>query len=201
MTCTELRIPQAVWNAVLDSFAQSKPGLERVAYLDGFLVDEDGYQRTSTDSEIHVATTVVVPDADLQPRNYTVSAEAVSVAGRHLRTQRMTRVAQVHSHGHDWVEHSLTDDDCAYSQQPGAISIVVPFHGMTRPDPAACGVHLRTDTGWQRVQADSIVKVIPTVIDHRSSRWTPNLTDPSGGIYYRFLTWAKNVVRRLGPFK
>jgi hypothetical protein len=52
------------------------------------------------------AVTVTVPDAVLRPRNYIVPAEAISEAGRHLRTERMTRVAQVHTHGNDWVEHS-----------------------------------------------------------------------------------------------
>ena len=118
----EIRIPEAVWQAVLDLFQRHEPSVERVAYLDGFRIDEAGYPDSAPGEQIFVATTVVVPDAVLSPRNYSVSARAISDAGVHLRTGRMTRVAQVHSHGNDWVEHSRTDDECAYSQRPGAIS-------------------------------------------------------------------------------
>jgi hypothetical protein len=196
----EIRIPEAVWTALLDAFAKNEPGVERVCYLDGLRVDETGYPGAAPEAEVRVATTVVVPDAILRPRNYLVPADAVSAAGRHLRTERMIRVAQVHSHGNDWVEHSQTDDDRAYSQRPGAVSIVVPFHSATRPDPAACGVHVRTATGWQRVRPELVIKLIPSVIDHRSARWeaTPKPT-PSGDIFSRFLTWLKANTRRRDP--
>ena len=199
MISTEVRVPEAVWNTVLDLFAENEPGLERVAYLDGFRIDEAGYPGTSPAVEVRLAVTVVIPDAALRPRNYVVSADAVSVAGRHLRAQRMIRVAQVHSHGNDWVEHSVTDDDRAYSQRPGAVSVVVPFHGTTRPDLIACGVHLRTETGWRRVQPETVIKIVPSVIDHRSSKWEPAPNPAqSGGIFSQFLAWAKTVLRRPG---
>jgi hypothetical protein len=194
----EIRIPDAVWQSVLDLFAQHKPEVERVAYVDGFPIDERGYPDVSGDDQVYVAATVVVPDALLRPQNYVVPAEAVSQAGRHLRTERMTRVAQIHSHGDDWVEHSHTDDDRAYSQRPGALSIVVPFHGKSRPDINECGVHLRTETGWERVPPESVVKIIPSVLDHRSARWAPTPEPtPSGGIFFRFRDWTRSVPTRL----
>jgi hypothetical protein len=197
MTKTEVRVPEAVWKTVLDLFAENAPGVERVAYLDGFRIDETGYPGVSPDAEVCVAVTVVVPDAVLRTRNYVVSADAVSVAGRHLRAERMIRVAQVHSHGTDWVDHSVTDDDRAYSQRPGAVSVVVPFHGTTRPDLIACGVHLRTESGWRRVLPESVIKIVPSVIDHRSSKWEP-APNPAqiGGTFSRFLAWVKTVSRR-----
>lgn len=190
----EIRIPEAVWKTVLDLFQRHKPGVERVAYLDGFRVDETGYPDSSLRDQIYVATTVVVPDAVLSPRNYSVPAQAISDAGRHLRTGRMTRVAQVHSHGNDWVEHSGTDDEHAYSQRAGAISVVVPFHGTGLPALAQCGVHLRTEAGWQRVRPDAVIKIIPSVLDHRSTPWTPT-PDPArtGGIFSRFLAWVRSL--------
>ncbi len=190
----EVRIPEAVWQTVLDVFQRHEPGVERIAYLDGFRVDETGYPDSSAYGQIFVATTVVVPDAVLSPRNYSVPAHAISDAGRHLRTDRMTRVAQVHSHGNDWVEHSRTDDEHAYSQRAGAISVVVPFHGARRPAVASCGVHLRTEAGWQRVPPDAVVKIIPSVLDHRSTPWT-STQDPArtGGIFSRFLAWVMSV--------
>lgn len=193
---TEIRIPEALWQTVLDLFAQHEPGVERVAYLDGFRIDETGYPGVSPDDQVYVAVTVVLPDAVLRPRKYTVPADAVSAAGRHLRTERMIRVAQVHSHGNDWVEHSCTDDDRAYSQRPRAVSVVVPFHGTTRPEVTECGVHIRTETGWRRVRPESVIKIIPSVLDHRSIKWPlkPAPT-PSGGIFCRFLAWIRTALR------
>ncbi len=63
----EVRIPEAVWQAVLDLFQQHEPGVERIAYLDGFRVDESGYPDSSADDQVYVAATVVVPDAVLSP--------------------------------------------------------------------------------------------------------------------------------------
>jgi hypothetical protein len=188
----EIRIPEALWQSVLDLFAQHDPGVERVAYLDGFRVEETGYPGVSLEDQVYVAVTVVVPDAVLRPQNYFVPTDAVSAAGRHLRAERMTRVAQVHSHGDDWVEHSPTDDDRAYSQRPGAVSIVVPFHGTTRPGVAACGVHLRTGVGWRRIRPESVIKIIPSVVDHRSKKCvtTPDPA-PNGGIFSRFRAWIR----------
>lgn len=195
---TEVRIPGALWHTVLDLFANHPPGVERVAYLDGFRVDEAGYPGIDPDVQVFIATAVVVPDAILSPRNYLVRADAVSQAGRHLRVDRMTRVAQVHSHGSDWVGHSPTDDDRAYSQRAGAVSIVVPFHGTTRPDVVDCGVHVRTDAGWQLVTPGSVIKVIPSVLDHRSTKWaSPRNSATSGGIFFRFRAWAKSSWKRL----
>lgn len=188
----QVRIPEALWQSVLDLFAEHESGVERVVYLDGFLLDETGYPGVSPDDQVHVAVTVVVPDAVLRPGNYVVSAEAVSVAGRHLLTGRMIRLAQVHSHGDDWVEHSAVDDDRAYSQRPGAISIVVPFHGTTRPPVTECGVHLRTETRWRRVDPASVITIIPSVLDHRSTLWAPTAAPaPSGGIFSRFRAWTR----------
>ncbi|MFC3689186.1 hypothetical protein [Aquipuribacter hungaricus] len=197
---TTVRVPDAVWQDLLGLFEQHQPGVERIAYLDGFRVDENGYPGSAGDAEVYIATTVVVPDALLRRGNYVVPAEAISRAGQHLRTRRMTRVAQVHSHGDDWVEHSGTDDERAYSQRPGSLSIVVPFHGTERPDISDCGVHLRTTSGWQRVPAESVITTIPSALDHRSTTWTPRPNPtPSGGTSSPFRAWTRSVLRRLGP--
>ena len=52
---TEVRVPEALWQAVLDLFAQHEPGLEHVAYLDGFRIDETGYPGASPDDQVFVA--------------------------------------------------------------------------------------------------------------------------------------------------
>lgn len=198
----EVRIPEAVWQTVLDLFAQHDPGVERVAYLDGFRIDEVGYPGVEPAGRVYVAITVVIPEAVLRPGNYFVPAEAVSAASGYLRTGRMTRVAQVHSHGNDWVDHSPTDDDCAYSQRPGAVSVVVPFHGAMRSDVTECGVHIRTESGWRRVHPESVLKVIPSVFDHRSAKCAP-MPDPtpSGGIFSRFRAWTRKTLMRRADFE
>ncbi|GEM_PF-1755714 len=193
---TEVRIPEALWEQVLDLFAAHEPGVERVAYLDGYRLDEAGYPGVTPDDQVFVAVAVVVPDAILRPRNYVVPVEAVSQAGQHLRKLRMTRVAQVHSHGNDWVEHSPTDDDRAYSQRPGALSIVVPYHGKNRPVVAECGVHLCTEDGWRRVPPNTVITIVPSVLDHRSSPWTSQMP-PTGGTFSRFLAWLGTAWSRL----
>lgn len=193
----EIRVPDALWQSVLDLFAQHDPSVERVAYLDGFRVDETGYPDTSPDDRVYVAVTVVVPDAILRPWNYAVPANAVSAAGHHLRTGRMTRVAQVHSHGDDFVDHSPTDDERAYSQRTGAVSVVVPFHGRTRSSLAECGVHVRAESGWRRVRPESVIRIIPSVLDLRSTKWVPKPeAAPSGGIFSRFRAWTKTAWTR-----
>ena len=63
----EVRIPEAVWTAVLDAFAANEPGVESVCYLDGLVVDDSGYPGSGFDTvETRVAVTVVVPDAILR---------------------------------------------------------------------------------------------------------------------------------------
>lgn len=191
----EIRVPETVWQTVLDLFERHEPGVERVAYLDGFRIDEAGYPDSSPEDHVFVASTVVVPDAVLRPRNYSVPARAISDAGVHLRTGHMTRVAQVHSHGNDWVEHSRTDDERAYSLRSGAISIVVPFHGTGRPPLASCGVHLHTGTAWQRVRPDSVLTIIPSVLDHRSNPWTPTPdSSRTTGIFSQFRAWIRRLI-------
>lgn len=193
----QIRIPEGVWNTMLALFARHDPGVERVAYLDGFRVDEAGYPGVLAGDEVFVATTVVVPEAVLRTGNYAVPADAMRAAGQHLRTEKMRRLAQVHSHGNDWVEHSHHDDGHAYSQRPGAISIVVPFHGTTWPDATQCGVHIRTTDGWERVVPASVIKIIPSILDHRSTKWAPTPNPaPTGGTFSRFLAWTKTVLIR-----
>ena len=54
----EVRIPEALWHDTLEVFAAHPPGVERVAYLDGFRIDEAGYPDTPADADAFVAATV-----------------------------------------------------------------------------------------------------------------------------------------------
>ncbi|MGW1271849.1 hypothetical protein [Streptomyces sp. NPDC002491] len=168
-----LSIPEGVWGELLDAFALAPSGHERVAYLDGLRFHDAG-------GEPHgVATTVTMPDATTSAGRYTVTAAAMDRAGAHFQRLGMVRLAQVHTHGNHQVGHSLTDDQRAYSQMDGALSLVLPHHAAGRPSPLHVGVHLRGPEGWVRVHGDDIhrvLRLVPSLIDHRSLSWTPSPT-------------------------
>jgi hypothetical protein len=168
-----LTIPDPVWRALLDVFATSLPGHERVAYLDGVRYRD----RTSTVQGI--ATTVTVPNAVTSPGNFTVSAAAMEQAGDHFDVLGLVRLAQVHTHGNDWVNHSWVDDQRAYSQRDGALSLVLPYHAAGRPTLWQAGVHVREPAGWRRVtgkEINTLIRLLPGLIDHRSTPWSASPT-------------------------
>lgn len=157
-----LVISDALWGAMLDSLEQHPPDVERVAFLDGFIVGDAA-----------VVTTVTLPDAECYPTHYTVPASAMSQAGAHLRQFGMQRLAQVHTHGNEWVHHSSRDDEMAYSQMPGAVSIVLPYHAHLRPTPFQGLIHLRTPGGWRTLnpaEAQTTIKMVPSSLDFRRFR-------------------------------
>lgn len=168
-----LSVPEAIWGELLDAFALAPPGHERVAYLDGIRFRDD-------DDVLHgLATTVTVPDAATSPGRYKVTAAAMDQAGAHFERFCLVRLAQVHTHGNYHVGHSWLDDQQAYSQMDGALSLVLPHHATGRPTPLAAGVHLRGPEGWRRVHGDEIhqvLRLVPSLIDHRSTRWTESPT-------------------------
>lgn len=171
-----ISIPEAVWDLMLDRFADERRGVERVAYLDGVRwVDRGGVTRG-------VVTTVVLPDATLTPGYYRVSAEANAEAGLHTIDVGLVRLAQVHTHGNDWTSHSDVDDRMAYTRREGGLSIVLPRHASRRPRPEEGGVHLRRGAEWQRIAAPQIadvVRILPSELDLRRRlptkgwRWLP----------------------------
>jgi hypothetical protein len=173
-------IPENAWEAMLDGFAETIANVERIAFLDGI--------RTAGQA---VVTTVVFPDAVLMPGTYDVSAEAMSAAGHHMRQHQLARLAQVHTHGGPGCGHSGRDDDMAYTQREGAISIVLPDHAIARPRPLDGTVHLRTAAGWTPLdasEAEQAVGLVPSVIDQRSHEWivSPIVTStPSMGGWRR----------------
>lgn len=177
-----ITIPDVLWDEMLDRFAEHPAGLERVAYL-------DGVRYTSTDGAEHgVATTLVIPRATLRPRNYEISADAMAEAGKHLHPNGLKRLLQVHTHGNDWIDHSDTDDDLAFTRREGAISIVLPFHARRRPTPLDGGVHRRGTDGWTRMHgadATGLVRLVGSVRDLRPQ------VQPSRRSVWRFWPWNR----------
>jgi hypothetical protein len=154
-----LLIPELIWSNLLQEFRNLRRSVEQVAYLDGV---DDGATR--------IVTTVAFPNANLEPRSYRVSPEAMSEAGKHLRRLNLVRLAQVHTHPGEDVEHSPDDDRRAYSQEQGAISIVVPHYGRGTPKLDTCGFHVRGAAGWKLIPDDqlgTIVTFMPSVLDFR----------------------------------
>lgn len=159
-----LSIPRHIWDEMLEAFASTPQGLERVAYIDGYRFrDEKGVTRS-------IATTLTIPDAELRPYNYNVRSEAMSQAGAHLFAYEMVRLAQIHTHGNENTNHSPTDDARAYSQLDGAFSFVLPHHATYRPDLSEAAVHIRQPEGWVRLSsqlAAQLVRIVPSRLDHR----------------------------------
>lgn len=160
-----LSIPEPVWSLLLDAFASAPAGHERVAYLDGVRFRSDNGDLRA------VATTVTVPDAVTSPGNYRVTAAAMERAGAHFDSLSLVRLAQVHTHGNRNVTHSWVDDQHAYSQMDGALSLVLPRHAAHRPSPRDAGVHVREAAGWRRVsqpEISQVLRLVPSLIDLRS---------------------------------
>lgn len=154
-----ISVPEACWELVLDAFRQPWRRLERVAFLDGL------------SGGVHAAvTTVTIPNAQLAARYYDVPAEAMTEAAVHLRGHGLVRLAQVHTHGGVWLDHSSRDDAMAYSQKLGAISIVLPDHARGRPRLDQGAIHVRERTGWRRLEpaeARTRIRVVPSLVDLR----------------------------------
>ena len=155
-------LPDAIWNRLLDEFRWPRKRMERVAYFDGVF--------TAADS---VVTTLACPNARLEKTHFTVSSEAMSECGTHFRKFGLARIAQVHTHPGTWVGHSPYDDQMAYSQRTGAVSIVLPEHARKRPRLQNCGVHVRTETGWVQIptdEVDALIRQVPGFLDFRRKR-------------------------------
>lgn len=154
-----ITIPEYLWSRMLAEFARELRTVEQVCYFDGFRVGGDG-----------VAVAVVFPNAKLLAGRFEVSPDSMSQAGKHFRQLGMVRLAQVHTHPESWVGHSHWDDERAYSQLPGAMSIVLPHHARQVPALADAGIHLRAPTGWQqlsRQELDAHVRLVPSILDFR----------------------------------
>ena len=68
------------------------------------------------------------------------------------------------------MNHSDYDDENAYSQMDGALSIVMPHHARKRPTLIECGVHIREIKGWRRLdtkEVEQVIRLIPGCLDFR----------------------------------
>jgi hypothetical protein len=154
-----LLIPAAIWKGAIEAMRRHPQDRERVAYFDGIRADD-----------VAVVTTLTLPEVTESELNFTVAAENMSRAGRHLSVHELKRLAQIHDHPEEWTGHSWFDDEMAYSQRPGSISIVVPHFAGCAPGLGDCGVHRRERRGWRELTAQEIrseLAIVPSIVDLR----------------------------------
>ena len=177
-----ITIPETFWKAMLDAFANERRPVEQVCYLDG-VVDANGDG---------VVTTLTIPAAHLHPQRFEVTPEAMSQAGKHFRAFRLRRLAQVHTHPAERTGHSPWDDQKAYSQLAGAVSIVLPHFARRHPALSETGIHLRMPNGWRQLAPTEVnehMRVVPSLLDFRQPMRTthgndvrqPNSVEPTRG--------------------
>jgi hypothetical protein len=180
-----ITIPETIWNRMLDEFSGERRKVEQVAYIDGIVFED-------AECTVAVATTLTIPDALLEPGRFKVSPEAMSQAGKHFRRFRMQRLAQVHTHPTDWVGHSQWDDERAYSQVIGAISIVLPDYARDRPALEEAGVHLRTQKGWRQLSEEEKaqrLRIVPGYLDFRQHEPKPKINERTSILAPRRRRW------------
>ena len=152
-------VPASAWTAVTEAFTRPQGLAERVAFLDGVA---GGHEP----SDGGVVTTVTLPQAHERDASWEVETHEMRRAGVHLRLYGLVRLAQVHAHPGTWVGHSATDDERAFSQRPGTVSIVLPGYALTCPGLGDAGVHVRERNGWRELpwaEVAAHVRVVPSV--------------------------------------
>ncbi len=179
-----ITIPETIWASMLAEFGKEKRQVEQVCYLDGVMVEDGG-----------VVTTMTIPSAILEPGRFHVVPEAMNQAGKHLRALRLRRLAQVHTHPTEWTGHSQWDNEWAYSQLPGAISIVLPHFARTKPRLEQTGVHLRTSAGWRQLSPQEVLlhlRLVPGVLDFRRTYETARIESARKRSWWSFFTFWKH---------
>lgn len=156
----KLIITTAMWQTAMTALRTAPHDRERIAYLDG----------PRPTGDLAVATTVTLPGAEEREGSFYVAAAEMRRSGRHLRQMGLLRLAQIHSHPGGWTGHSSYDDEMAFSQRDGAISIVVPDFAGCAPGLADCGIHVRDPRGWRELdhtEKPDLVQIVPSLVDLR----------------------------------
>jgi hypothetical protein len=157
-------VPAWAWKATLDVFAEAWGSLEPVAYLDGVA----GGQRPL---EGGVVTTVTFPRALGGARGNVTTADT-TLAALHLEPHELVRLVQIHTQPPTGTDLCETDDERTFPPELGAVSIVIPHHGLTWPGLGEADVHVLERRGWRQVDSDEIqdyVCVVPSRIDLRAA--------------------------------
>ena len=90
---------------------------------------------------------LVFPKQVNNPKNYTVSSEAIAEMSAATRPLEIVNRMQIHTHPGRWVDHSPYDDEHAISRK--AVSVVLPYYGATIDAwPKGIGVHEFQTEKW-----------------------------------------------------
>lgn len=116
-------------------------------------------------------TTALVPDARHGWGHVICGDEAVGAAGRAARGHGLGVLAQLHTHGSDWTEHSIGDDTLIVMPFEGMLSLIAPWYGRVGLRPLyGLGIHQYQDGTWVGIRPESVrenVRVVPDAIDLR----------------------------------
>jgi hypothetical protein len=178
-----ITIPETLWETMLAEFAKDRRSVEQVCYFDGVLLGESG-----------VVTTMTIPCAKLEAGRFHVHPDAMSEAGKHLRRLKLRRLAQVHTHPAEWTGHSMWDNEWAYSQLPGALSIVLPHFGRTRTPLEQAGVHLRSSSGWRQLACEEVplhLRLVPGILNFRRTHEPARVEPARRRSWWSFLAFWK----------
>jgi len=154
-----LIIPTFIWEGMQLEFQRNRQRVEQVCFLEGYDLNSS-----------KVVTTCTFPNAELHRQFFHIESQDISAAAKHLRKFDLRRLAQVHTHPTDWVGHSQYDDEHAYSQSEGALSIVLPNFGSKVVGLDQAGVLIRAQSEWLEIEPaerSRYVQIVPSRVDLR----------------------------------
>ena len=122
-------------------------------------------------SDVTLFTTAIAPDADHGWGHVICSEEVVGATARAARAYGLAVLAQVHTHGGDWTEHSRGDDSLIVMPFEGMLSLIAPHYGRFGLLPLhGLGVHQYQDGEWVAIAESSTRErfhVVPDRLDLR----------------------------------
>lgn len=177
-----LVVPEHVWREIERFIRECPMNVEQVAFLEGIKTPD-----------CSVVLAFVVPDSILKPGNYSIPVDSVLKCAQFMRTHKLMRVAQLHTHPSTFVDHSPYDDENAYSHRDGAFSLVIPDYGRRGFNIDEIGFHVCTAGVWERVYPpDFELRLVPTMRNFR--KW--NLPTSRTGTQTSWLANIWNGIRR-----
>jgi proteasome lid subunit RPN8/RPN11 len=114
---------------------------------------------------------VIVPDADHSEGRVMASREAVGLAARSARANRLGILCQVHSHPGSDSRHSDGDDELILLPFEGMLSVVVPNFSFAFQSMDDASVHQFQDGRWVLCSKASVAAnliLIPSWVDLRA---------------------------------
>jgi hypothetical protein len=118
-----------------------------------------------------VVTSALAPDADHGPGHVMCDEAGVAAAASRARAHGLGILGQLHTHGRDWTEHSLGDDELIVMPFEGMVSLIAPWYGRVGLRPLhGLGVHQHQDGAWVLIRPGSVrekFRVVPDGLDLR----------------------------------